>query len=109
MTTKPDDVTDAVWAEARRWFDDAADSETGNPHWCQMRQEDIARVIQSAEKRGEERERKACAEIKAERDLLQDILDSRPAINASLPDSYIQWSQAIYSGDVVRAAIRNRQ
>ncbi|PWE54372.1 hypothetical protein DEM27_19855 [Metarhizobium album] len=44
------------------------------------------------------------AEMRAERDLLQDILDSRPAINAALPESYNRWSQAIYSGDVVRAA-----
>ena len=39
----------------------------------------------------------------AENDLLQDILDSRPAINADLPDSYIRWLQAIYSGDFIRA------
>ena len=43
------------------------------------------------------------AELSAERDLLQDILDSRPTINAALPDSYIRWSQAIYSGDSIRA------
>lgn len=28
---------------------------------------------------------------------LQRIIDSRPAINASLPESYIQWSQSIYA------------
>lgn len=43
------------------------------------------------------------AELKAELDLLQDILDSRPAINAALPDSYIRWSQAIYSGEAIRS------
>jgi len=42
-------------------------------------------------------------EAKAERDLLQDILDARPAINAGLPESYIRWSQAIYSGEAYRA------
>ncbi|WP_257540570.1 hypothetical protein [Sphingobium sp. CFD-1] len=42
-------------------------------------------------------------EMKAERDLLQEILDGRPAINAGLPDSYIRWSQSIYSGEMFRA------
>lgn len=28
---------------------------------------------------------------------LQRIIDSRPAINAALPDSYIKWSQTIYA------------
>lgn len=27
---------------------------------------------------------------------LQRVIDSRPAINAGLPDSYIKWSQSIY-------------
>ena len=27
---------------------------------------------------------------------LQNILDSRPAINAGLPQSYIDWSRSIY-------------
>lgn len=43
------------------------------------------------------------AELRAERDLLQDILDGRPAINAGLPETYIRWSQSVYSGDAVRA------
>ncbi len=30
---------------------------------------------------------------------LQSIIDSRPAINAGLPGSYIQWSQSIYEID----------
>ena len=42
-------------------------------------------------------------EMSAERDLLQEILDGRPAINAGLPDSYIRWSQSIYSGEMFRA------
>ena len=56
-----------------------------------------------------ERERavSALAEMAAERDLLQDIIDGRPAINAGLPESYVRWSQSIYNGDAARAAIRN--
>lgn len=50
----------------------------------------------------------AVEEQKAERALLQDILDSRPAINAGLPESYVRWSQAIYSGEIFRAAIRSK-
>jgi hypothetical protein len=42
---------------------------------------------------------------KAERELLQDVLDSRPAINAGLPETYIRWSGAIYAGDFTRAAL----
>ena len=36
------------------------------------------------------------AELIAERDKLQFILDNRPAINTGLPESYIKWSQNIY-------------
>ncbi|MHC2163162.1 hypothetical protein [Bradyrhizobium ottawaense] len=42
-------------------------------------------------------------EAKAEIARLQRIIDSRPAINAALPDSYIQWSQSIYELEFVRA------
>lgn len=35
---------------------------------------------------------------------LQKIIDSRPAINAGLPGTYIQWSRGIYELDV-RAAL----
>lgn len=49
--------------------------------------------------------RRALVEAKAEAEMLQDILDSRPAINAGLPGSYVRWSQSIYSGDIVRAAL----
>jgi hypothetical protein len=45
---------------------------------------------------------------RGERQLLQDILDSRPAINRGLPDTYIRWSQSIYSGDMVRASLADR-
>lgn len=44
------------------------------------------------------------AEMRAERDLLQEILDHRPAINAGLPETYIMWTRAIYTGEAYRAA-----
>lgn len=34
---------------------------------------------------------------------LQRIIDSRPAINAGLPESYVLWSQSIYELEFVRA------
>lgn len=48
---------------------------------------------------------KALGEARAEADMLQEILDGRPAINAGLPATYIRWSQSIYSGDAIRAAL----
>ncbi len=30
---------------------------------------------------------------------LRQIIDSRPAINAGLPGTYIEWSQGIYQAD----------
>ena len=48
-------------------------------------------------------------EAKAERKLLQDILDSRPAINAGLPASYVRWSQAVYAGDIASATLRQKE
>lgn len=39
----------------------------------------------------------------AERERLQALLDSRPAINAALPGSYIAWSQNIYVTEARRA------
>lgn len=38
--------------------------------------------------------------VVAERDRLQRIIDSRPAINAGLPQTYIEWSQSIYALDM---------
>lgn len=35
--------------------------------------------------------------LEAEIERLQRIIDSRPAINAGLPESYIHWSQSIYA------------
>ncbi len=60
-------------------------------------------ILSPDEVRGIRDEASRIAELKAELDLLQDILDSRPAINTALPDSYIRWSQAIYSGDAIRS------
>ncbi len=31
------------------------------------------------------------------------MLDSRPAINAGLPQTYIEWSQGIYAADYAQA------
>lgn len=39
-------------------------------------------------------------------DRLQRILDSRPAINAGLPETYIEWSQGIYACDYATAGVR---
>lgn len=41
--------------------------------------------------------------LTAERDRLQLIIDSRPAINAGLPETYITWSQSIYVMDYSNA------
>lgn len=35
-------------------------------------------------------------------DRLQTVIDSRPAINAALPGSYIRWSQSIYVMEIAR-------
>ena len=39
-------------------------------------------------------------------DRLQAIIDSRPAINAALPQSYIDWSQGIYATEILDAIDR---
>ena len=36
---------------------------------------------------------------------LQRIIDSRPAINAGLPDTYIKWSQSIYAMEFGHATV----
>ena len=46
---------------------------------------------------------KTVSELQAEIERLQRIIDSRPAINAALPHSYILWSQLIYQMDFDRA------
>lgn len=39
----------------------------------------------------------------AEVNRLRTIIDSRPAINAGLPATYIEWSQSIYEMDMAHA------
>jgi hypothetical protein len=39
-------------------------------------------------------------QLRKENERLQRIIDSRPAINAALPQSYIEWSQGIYQCDI---------
>lgn len=36
---------------------------------------------------------------------LQRIIDSRPAINAGLPQTYIEWSQSIYVVEAIHAGL----
>lgn len=97
--SKPEDIPQDVWnvAEAKaidylNWFGAALKSDDQY-----VLAQTIARAILAAK-----------AEAEAERDLLQEIIDGRPAINAALPDSYVRWSQSIYSGEAVRAAIGKR-
>jgi hypothetical protein len=51
----------------------------------------------------------ALRDVEAERELLQDILDSRPAINAGLPETFVRWSQSIYSGEAFRAVAKSQR
>ena len=44
-------------------------------------------------------------ELLSENERLQRIIDSRPAINATLPERYIEWSRSIYLTDAVRAGL----
>lgn len=41
--------------------------------------------------------------LHAEVNRLRAIIDSRPAINAGLPATYIEWSQSIYEMDMAHA------
>jgi hypothetical protein len=34
---------------------------------------------------------------------LRRVIDSRPAINAALPDTYVAWTQGIYAADILNA------
>jgi len=40
------------------------------------------------------------ARLKRENARLRHIIDSRPAINAGLPETYIEWSQGVYQCDI---------
>ena len=46
---------------------------------------------------------KTLTEAANEIDRLQRIIDSRPAINAGLPETYVEWSQGIYATDYLQA------
>jgi hypothetical protein len=51
--------------------------------------------------------RQAAAEIRRLRERearLQAIIDSRPAINAGLPETYIKWSQSVMLVEAAQAA-----
>jgi hypothetical protein len=41
--------------------------------------------------------------VTEERDRLQRILDSRPAINDGLPFTYVAWSRSIYALEILNA------
>lgn len=45
----------------------------------------------------------ALEKMTAERDRLQLILDSRPALNRGLTDAYIKWTQGIYAMEMSNA------
>ena len=47
------------------------------------------------------------AELESEVARLRRIIDSRPAINAGLPQTYIEWSQSIYQIEVNKAMNAN--
>lgn len=46
---------------------------------------------------------RALVHERARADRLQHILDTRPAINAGLTQTYIEWSQSIYIMDAAHA------
>ncbi len=51
--------------------------------------------------------RQAAAEIRnlrAQVERLQTVLDSRPAINVGLPESYIKWTQSVMLAEASQAA-----
>ena len=64
-------------------------------HWCYENPQEAAKTIDDAGAR--------IAELEANVERLQRILDSRPAINAGLPQTYIEWSQSLYVLDAIQA------
>lgn len=52
---------------------------------------------------GEEKSPGLMEDAADEIERLQRIIDSRPAINAGLPETYIQWSQGVMQTDIARA------
>lgn len=57
--SKPEDISQEVWEKAREAIEPWLGPTNQYRHDCQ---EDIARAILAAEKRGEDREREACAD-----------------------------------------------
>lgn len=51
------------------------------------------------------KERAERAEAQAER--LREMLDSRPAINAGLPETYVEWSQGVYLADLKQGELND--
>lgn len=45
---------------------------------------------------------KEIEQLRAAVERLQRIIDSRPAINAGLPQTYIDWSRGIYEIDAIQ-------
>ena len=41
--------------------------------------------------------------LRSEVERLQDLLDRRPAINAGLVESYIEWTRLVYASDIAAA------
>lgn len=54
--------------------------------------------------RRQERLTRALNKLTAENKRLQQIINARPAINAGLPETYIEWSQNLYLLDAIRSA-----
>jgi hypothetical protein len=69
--------------------------------------EDACSVAHSSEVELINRHAEALAEIRSLREQvarLQAIIDSRPAINAGLPETYIKWSQSVMLTEAAQAA-----
>lgn len=45
----------------------------------------------------------AVLQLYAENEALRKVLNSRPAINAGLPGTYIEWSSKVYAMDLAHA------
>lgn len=65
-----------------------------------------SKLLDMASKPYKEADRFVLRQAAEEIDRLQRIIDSRPAINAGLPETYIKWSQEIYVTDFVQATQR---
>jgi hypothetical protein len=70
-------------------------------------QRDSARAELAAERKLLDDAMTSRSQLKAERDRLQLILDSRPAINTGLLEAYIEWTQGVYLADIGKAVGHN--